>query len=212
MDSVPGLPGPRADHAPGRSHRPARAVLVLGLAAGVAGAQVQGTQPGTWLAGLFGSADRGDPARWAGGIDRGGTTRCRLGNCSTPANCVFNLSAREEILRSSYCMEERMERPYLGGRQRHARCRWLPRGPLPNGPSLSLACAMACHPHTAPVCLRGACGYALTSEAAVRGQGNTLTTMPRVCTRAGAAIPRCSTLAISSTRGAAICPSGRRLL
>jgi hypothetical protein len=122
MVSVTSSPGQRAERAPGRSHRPARAVLVLGLAAGVAGAQVQGTQSGTWLAGLFGSADRGDPARWSGGIDRGGTTRCRLGNCSTPANCVFNLSAREEILRSSYCMEERMERPYLGAspRQRPA--------------------------------------------------------------------------------------------
>ena len=120
--------------APGRSHRPARAVLVLGLAAGVAGAQVQGTQPGTWLAGLFGSADRGDPARWSGGIDRGGTTRCRLGNCSTPTNCVFNLSAREEILRSSYCMEEHMERPYLGASPRqcpapHGRCLGCPTAP-----------------------------------------------------------------------------------
>ena len=164
--------------------------------------------PGTWLAGLFGSADRGDPARWAGGIDRGGTTRCRLGNCSTPTNCVFNLSAREEILRSSYCMEERMERPYLGAspRQRPAPPGFPAAARCPATPRLPLVRDGVPCPHRA--CLRGACGCALT----MRGQGNTLTTMPRVCTRAGAAIPRCSTLAISSTRGAAICPSGRRLL
>jgi len=119
-----------------------RAVLALGLATGIACAQAQAPAPaqregawGAWLAELVGSADRGDPARWAGGIDRGGTTRCRLGaagsNCSSSANCVFNLSAREEHLRSSYCMEERMERPYLGV---------LPRGgAAPPAPPLHLA-------------------------------------------------------------------------
>ncbi len=128
-----------------------RAVLALGLVTGIACAQAQaqaqapppqrGTWVPAWLAELVGSADRGDPSRWVGGIDRGGTTRCRLGaagsNCSSPANCVFNLSAREEHLRSSFCIEERMERPYLGV---------LPRGaavpPPTAGPLLPvLACA-----------------------------------------------------------------------
>lgn len=68
--------------------------------------------------GWFGNADESDPSRWVGGIDRGGRIKCRIGeqggNCSSSDNCIFNLSAREGHLRTSFCMHERMERPYLG--------------------------------------------------------------------------------------------------
>ena len=68
--------------------------------------------------GLFGKGDAGPQHRWAGGIDRGGAIKCRIGdrggNCSSPANCIFKLSAREEHMREHFCMHERMERPYLG--------------------------------------------------------------------------------------------------
>ena len=98
---------------------------VLKLLAGRAHAQ----QRDRTALGWFGNSDESDPSRWVGGIDRGGRINCRIGdkggNCSTPDNCVFNLSAREEHLRTSFCMHERMERPYLGAFESMPRCLYI---------------------------------------------------------------------------------------
>jgi len=137
--------------------------------------------------GWFGSADEGDQSRWIGGIDRGGRIQCRIaeqgGNCSSNSNCILNLSAREEHLRTSFCMHERMERPYLGA--------------LISVPACSEFSAHACNTR-ADTCDAVALAPERRCTLCVRvlgRQANTWKAKPRVSTPAAVATARSSTRA-----------------
>jgi len=106
---------------------------------------------------VFGPGKTGDIRRWVGGIDQGGAIKCRIGdrggNCTSPSNCIFDLGARAEHIRNSFCMHERMERPYLGKRSSWERSQ--SRSPIIHARSCAIEVPKTCEGTGSDMCMPG---------------------------------------------------------